>query len=104
VQLRQQLPSNRVSGCRSSSLAACGSAIRLENGYIESFNGKLRDEPLDREIFDTLLEAQVLVERWGKHYNTVRPHSSLDCRPPALEAIQPWPPDLAALGPPARAA
>ena len=46
-----------------------------ENGYVESFNGKLRDELLNREIFDTLLEAQVLIERWRVEYNTVRPHS-----------------------------
>jgi len=57
-----------------------------ENGYIESFNGKLRDELLNREIFDTLLEAQVLVERWRHEYNTIRPHSSLGYRPPAPEA------------------
>ena len=48
-----------------------------ENGYIESFNGKLRDELLDGEIFYTLKEAQVLIERWRRHYNTERPHSSL---------------------------
>ncbi len=48
-----------------------------ENGYIESFNGKLRDELLARERFDTLKEAKVLIERWRVHYNTVRPHSSL---------------------------
>ena len=58
-----------------------------ENGYIESFNGKLRDELLNGEIFDTLLEAKVLIERWRRHYNTVRPHSSLGYRPPAPEAI-----------------
>ena len=57
-----------------------------ENGYIESFNGKLRDELLDREIFDTLLEAKVLTERWRQEYNTVRPHSSLGYRPPAPNA------------------
>ena len=57
-----------------------------ENGYIESFNGKLRDELLNREIFDTLLEAKVLIERWRVEYNTVRPHSSLGYRPPAPEA------------------
>jgi transposase InsO family protein len=61
-----------------------------ENGYIESFNGKLRDELLDVEIFDTLLEAKVLIERWRVEYNTVRPHSSLGYRPPAPEAVQPW--------------
>ena len=60
-----------------------------ENGYVESFNGKLRDELLDRELFDTLLEAKVLVERWRRSYNTIRPHSSLGYQPPAPEAIQP---------------
>ena len=59
-----------------------------ENGYIESFNGKLRDELLEREIFDTLYEAQVLIERWRIEYNTIRPHSSLGYRPPAPEAVQ----------------
>lgn len=60
-----------------------------ENGYVESFNGKLRDELLNAEIFDTLLEARVLVERWRQDYNRVRPHSSLGYRPPAPEAILP---------------
>ena len=60
-----------------------------ENGYGESFNGKLRDELLAREVFDTLLEAKVLVERWRRHYNTIRPHSALGYRPPAPEAILP---------------
>jgi transposase InsO family protein len=58
-----------------------------ENGYCESFNGKLRDEVLDREIFHTLREAQVLIERWRIEYNTFRPHSSLGYRPPAPEAF-----------------
>jgi transposase InsO family protein len=58
-----------------------------ENGYIESFNGKLRDELLNREIFYTLREAKVLIERWREHYNRVRPHSSLGYRPPAPEAV-----------------
>ena len=53
-----------------------------ENGYIESFNGKLRDEMLNVEIFDTLLEARALIERWRRVHNTIRPHSSLDYRPP----------------------
>jgi len=57
-----------------------------ENGYIESFNGKLRDELLNREIFTTLTEAQVLIEHWRRDYNQVRPHSSLGYRPPAPEA------------------
>jgi transposase InsO family protein len=57
-----------------------------ENGYIESFNGKLRDELLNREIFTTLTEAKVLIAGWRKEYNQVRPHSSLGYRPPAPEA------------------
>jgi hypothetical protein len=76
-----------------------------ENGYIESFNGKLSDELLDGEVFDTLLEAKVLIERYRVRYNTVRPHSSLGYRPPAPEAVVPWAPALGAslLGPAARA-
>ena len=58
-----------------------------ENGYIESFNGKLRDELLDREVFTTLTEAGVLIEEWRKEYNQVRPHSALGYRAPAPEAI-----------------
>jgi putative transposase len=58
-----------------------------ENGYIESFNGKLRDELLNREIFTTLMEAKILIERWRMDYNHIRPHSSLGYRPPAPEAI-----------------
>ena len=58
-----------------------------ENGYIESFNGKLRDELLARERFDTLKEARVLIEGWRREYNTVRPHSCLGYRPPAPETI-----------------
>jgi len=58
-----------------------------ENGYIESFNGKMRDELLNGEIFYTLKEAQILIEMWRKEYNTIRPHSSLGYRPPAPEAI-----------------
>jgi len=53
-----------------------------ENGYNESFNGKLRDELLNTEIFYTLKEAQVLIEQWRKHYNEVRPHSALGYKPP----------------------
>ena len=60
-----------------------------ENGYNESFNGKLRDELLNGEIFYTLKEAQVLIEQWRRHYNTIRPHSSLGCRPPAPSTIAP---------------
>lgn len=60
-----------------------------ENGYIESFNGKLRDELLNIEIFDTLLEAKVLIDRWRREYNHIRPHSSLGYKPPAPESIMP---------------
>jgi transposase InsO family protein len=57
-----------------------------ENGYVESFHGKLRDELLNGEVFDTLWEAQVLLEQWRREYNAVRPHSALGYRPPAPEA------------------
>jgi transposase InsO family protein len=66
-----------------------------ENGYVESFNGKLRDELLNGEIFYTLFEAKVLIERWREHYNRVRPHSCLGYRPPAPEALTPGPLALA---------
>ena len=56
-----------------------------ENGYIESFNGKIRDELLNREIFTTLEEARVLIEQWRREYNQVRPHSALGYQPPAPE-------------------
>jgi len=58
-----------------------------ENGYIESFNGKMRDELLAREIFYSLKEAQIMIEMWRKHYNTIRPHSALGYRPPVPAAI-----------------
>jgi transposase InsO family protein len=60
-----------------------------ENGYIESFNGKLRDELLNREVFTTLTEVTVLIEQWRREYNQVRPHSSVGYRPPAPEARMP---------------
>ncbi|MGA7645367.1 MAG: IS3 family transposase [Terriglobales bacterium] len=63
-----------------------------ENGYCESFNGKLRDEFLNGEIFYSLKEAQILTERWRVEYNTERPHSALGYRPPAPQAILPKPP------------
>ena len=65
-----------------------------ENGYCESFNGKLRDELLNGEIFYSLKEAKVVIEQWRKHYNTVRPHSSLGYRPPAPQAHMPASPQL----------
>ena len=66
-----------------------------ENGYVESFNARLRDELLDGEIFYSLREAEILIESWRRHYNTVRPHASLGYRPPAPEVFLPafaaWP-------------
>ena len=70
-----------------------------ENGYNESFNGKLRDELLNGEIFYTLKEAKIIIEQWRRHYNTIRPHSSLGYRPPAPEAIKPLPIQATALEP-----
>jgi transposase InsO family protein len=58
-----------------------------ENGYFESFNGKLRDELLNGEVFNTLRDAQVLIEGWRRHYNQVRPHPALVYRPPAPETV-----------------
>src|SRR5512146_270548 len=60
-----------------------------ENGYCESFNGKLRDEFLNGEIFYSLKEAKVVIEQWRMHYNQVRPHSSLGYRTPAPKTILP---------------
>jgi len=65
-----------------------------ENGYCESFNGKLRDECLNGEIFHSLKEAQVIIEKWRTHYNTRRPHSALGYRPPAPVTIAPKPTPL----------
>ena len=67
-----------------------------ENGYIESFNARFRDELLDGEIFYSLKEAQIIIESWRRHYNTIRPHGSIGYRPPAPEVFVPafaaWPP------------
>ena len=60
-----------------------------ENGYCESFNGRMRDELLNGEIFYTLKEARVVIEHWRNHYNTKRPHSALGYRPPAPEVVLP---------------
>ena len=60
-----------------------------ENGYCESFNARLRDELLNGEVFYSLREAQIIIEKWRKHYNTKRPHSALGYRPPAPETIVP---------------
>src|SRR5262249_13096452 len=60
-----------------------------ENGYIESFNARLRDELLNGEIFYTLREAQIVIESWRRHYNTIRPHASIGYMPPAPEVFLP---------------
>lgn len=60
-----------------------------ENGYVESCNARFRDELLNSEIFRSLRDAQILIEQWRQHYNTVRPHSALGYRPPAPESIIP---------------
>jgi transposase InsO family protein len=76
-----------------------------ENGYIESFNARLRDELLNGEIFYTLREAQIIIESWRRHYNTIRPHASLGYKPPAPEVFVPafaaWPAALRRPAPPA---
>jgi transposase InsO family protein len=76
-----------------------------ENGYVESFNARLRDELLNGEIFYTLREAKIIIESWRRHYNAVRPHASLGYKPPALEVFVPaftaWPSSLCRLAPPA---
>ena len=63
-----------------------------ENGYVESFNARMRAELLNGEIFYSLREAQIIIEGWRKHYNTKRPHSALGYRPPATESIIPMEP------------
>lgn len=74
------------------------------NGSVESFNGKLRDELLNGEVFNTLREAPVLIEEWRHHYNRVRPHSSLGYRPPAPETQSGLRPPIGSAGGPMRAA
>jgi transposase InsO family protein len=77
-----------------------------ENGYVESFNARLRDELLNGEIFYSLREAEIIIESWRRHYNTVRPHASLGYRPPAPEVpipgLKAWPAAPARSAPPAR--
>jgi putative transposase len=60
-----------------------------ENGFVESFNARLRDELLNGEIFYSLREAQVVIESWRRHFNAVRPHASLGFKPPAPEVFVP---------------
>jgi transposase InsO family protein len=69
-----------------------------EKGYVESFNGKMRDELLNREVLTTLLEAKVLVEQWRGEYNQTRPHVSSNYLPPAPEAIMPLEEESLTLG------
>ena len=69
-----------------------------ENGYCESFNGKLRDELLNRELFYSVEEAKVLIENWRREYNAIRPHSSLDYMAPAPQALAWKPPFAVAVG------
>jgi transposase InsO family protein len=64
-----------------------GQSGRWENGYCESFNARFWDELLNGEVFTTLHEAQILIERWRRHYNTVKPHSDLGYRPPVPKSI-----------------
>jgi putative transposase len=71
-----------------------------ENGFIESFNSKLRDELLNGEIFYSLKEARIIIEAWRRHYNTIRPHSALAYRPPAPEVVL-WPAAQPRSAPPA---
>ena len=71
-----------------------------ENGYVESFNGKLRDELLNRELFLSLAEARWVIDRWRIDYNHHRPHSGLDYCTPAAFAAGCVPPDFATLNPP----
>ena len=76
-----------------------------ENGYVESFNARLRDELLDGEIFYTLREAQIVIESWRRHFNAIRPHKSLGYKPPApevfVQAFAAWPAALRQPAPPA---
>lgn len=77
-----------------------------ENGFVESFNARLRDELLNGEIFYSLREAQIVIESWRRHYNTIRPHGSLGYKPPAPEVFVPafaaWPAALTRPAPPAK--
>lgn len=77
-----------------------------ENGYVESFNARLRDELLNGEIFYTLKEARIIIESWRRHYNTIRPHGALGYRPPAPEVFVPalaaWPAALVRPASPAK--
>ena len=81
---RQHLTAAAVAG-RIPKTAYIEKSSPWENCYVESFNGKLRDELLNVEVFNSLGEAQFLIEGWQRHYNSIRPHSGLGYRPPAPE-------------------
>jgi putative transposase len=85
--------------------AYIGPGSPWENGYVESFNARLRDELLNGEIFYTLRVAQIFIESWRRHFNTIRPHETLGYKPPAPEvfvpAIAAWPAALRRSAPPA---
>ena len=88
--LRKGLDVTLLRRCPTGSHYPLAKAAHGTIGCLESFSGKLRDELLNVEILDALLEVQVLVEQWRRKYNTVRPHSALNYRPPAPEEIRPW--------------
>ena len=77
-----------------------------ENGYVESFNARFRDELLNGEIFPSLREAEIIIDSWRRHYNAIRPHASLGYRPPAPEVVVPtyaaWPAALTRPASPAK--
>ncbi len=77
-----------------------------DKGYVESFNARMRDERLEGEIFYSLRQAQIVIESWRRHYNTIRPHASLGYKPPAPEVFVPalaaWPAALTRPVPPAK--
>ena len=90
-------------GARTASIAP-GSP--WENGFVESFNARFRDELLNGEIFYSLREAEIIIESWRRHYNAIRPHASIGYRPPAPEVVVPtyaaWPAALTRPASPAK--
>jgi len=91
----RQRPRIRRQGCAGLDRSSCAKTAYIapsspwENGFIESFNARLRDELIDGEIFYTLAEAKIVIESWRRHFNTVRPHGSLGYKPPAPEVFVP---------------
>ena len=89
-----------------SNTAYIAPASPWENGYVESFNARFRDELLNGEIFYSLREAEIIIESWRRHYNAIRPHASLGYRPPAPEVVVPtyaaWPAALTRPASPAK--